>query len=296
MRLGTRGSALALAQARAAAAAIGGPEDVEIVPITSSGDRDRAAPDKAKWVRELERALLDGEIDFAVHSAKDVPSAMPEGLALVGALVREDPRDALCGTLSGRVGTSSPRRAAQLRAMAPEVEVVEVRGNVDTRLAKLAAGELDGLVLALAGLRRLGREEAVSALLDDQVPAAGQGIVVLQGRTGSGLALPHGDASRMAARTGSGLAVPHVDPPRDPRAWTALLAERALVRALRADCDTAVGAHHDGTTLKAWVGAEDGSQWILDEQPVTAAPDPESLGELVAHRLLAAGAEAVLRG
>jgi hydroxymethylbilane synthase len=270
VRIGTRGSALALAQARLADSALGG--DHEIVAITTSGDRDRAAEDKAKWVRELERALLAGEIDVAVHSAKDVPSALPEGLALVGALEREDPRDALCGRLGGRVGTSSPRRAAQLRALVEGIEVVEVRGNVDTRLRKLADGEYDGLVLAAAGLKRLGREDDIDALLDDLVPAAGQGVVVLEGRAGLDLGLDAGSA------------------------WRCLLAERAVVRELQADCHSAVGAHAvpgelHGLVLRAWVGAQDGSAWVTDELD---GEDPEALGTLVARRLLAAGAGELL--
>ncbi len=273
MRLGTRGSTLALAQARWVAGlldALG--EPCEVVPITTTGDRDRAVPDKVKWVRELDEALLDGRIDLAVHSAKDVPSVLPDGLALVAAPPREDPRDALVGRLGPRVGTSSPRRAAQLRAAAPEVEVLELRGNVDTRLAKLAAGEYDGIVLAAAGLRRLGRAEEIGELLD-LVPAAGQGTVVVQAR--AGVAVPRG--------------LNH-----DPT-WAALRAERACVAGLGADCHTAVGAHWDGATFRAWVGAEDGSAWLRDGLSVTGATEaPEALGALLAERLLSAGADAVL--
>jgi hydroxymethylbilane synthase len=269
VRIGTRGSALALAQARLADAALGGGH--EIVAITTSGDRDRAAQDKAKWVRELERALLAGEVDVAVHSAKDVPAELPDGLALVGALEREDPRDALCGRLAGRVGTSSPRRAAQLRATVEGLEVVEVRGNVDTRLRKLAEGEYDGLVLAAAGLRRLGRADAIDELLE-LVPAAGQGTVVLEGQADLDLGLTGGPG------------------------WDCLRAERALVRELQADCHSAVGAHAvaagDGRLhLRAWVGAQDGSAWVAD---ALDGDDPDALGTEVARRLLAAGAGGLL--
>lgn len=276
MRLGTRGSALALAQARQAAAAIGG--DVEIVVVQTRGDRDRALADKAKWTAELERALLDGEVDVAVHSAKDVPTVLPEGLELVGCLPREDPRDALCGTLDvdgrpARVGTASLRRAAQLRALAsgdgrPAIEIVEIRGNVDTRLGKLAGGEVDAVVLAYAGLRRLGREQAVDRLLDDLIPAAGQGTVVLEARAGLQVDLRHEDT------------------------WRALTAERACVHALGADCSSAVGAQlrADGT-LVAWVGAPDGSAWLRDELRIAGiGSDPAALGLQVAERLLSAGA------
>ncbi len=271
MRLGTRGSALALAQARLAADAIGG--ECEIVVVQTRGDRDRAAVDKSKWVAELERALLDGAIDVAVHSAKDVPGVLAGGTELAGVLVREDARDALIGAASldalapgARVGTASLRRAAQLRAARPDLEIVEVRGNVDTRLAKLAAGEADALVLAAAGLHRLGRDEPAVPL--ETVPAAGQGIVVLQTRTGFATAVP-----------------------RDADAWVALLAERACVIALGADCHSAVGAHavvaDGGVTLRAWAGAPDGSAWVADEM---AGADAEALGREVAARMLAAGA------
>lgn len=273
MRLGTRGSTLALAQATWVAellAALG--EPCELVTLTTTGDRDRAIPDKFKWVKELDEALLDGRIDLAVHSAKDVPSALPDGLELVATPPREDPRDALVGRLGPRIGTSSPRRAAQLRASVPDVDVREVRGNVDTRLAKLAAGDYDGIVLAVAGLKRLGREAEIAEVLD-LVPAAGQGTVVVQARAGT--TLP-------AALT-------------DPSTWTALRAERACIAALEADCHTAVGAHWDGDTFRAWVGAEDGAAWLRDELPVAGATEePEALGAELAGRLLSAGANVVL--
>lgn len=273
MRLGTRGSALALAQARWVAELLEAQgERCEVVEITTTGDRDRAVPDKFKWVKELDEALLDGRIDLAVHSAKDVPSQLPDGLALLAAPPREDPRDALIGVLGPRVGTASPRRAAQLRASAPDVQVLEVRGNVDTRLAKLHAGEYDGIVLAVAGLKRLGREGEISEVLD-LVPAAGQGTVVVAGREGTGVP--------------TGL--------NDPATWTALRAERAVVAGLDADCHTAVGAHWDGDVLRGWVGAEDGAAWLRDELPVAGSTEePEALGALLAERLLAAGANVVL--
>lgn len=267
MKVGTRGSALALAQATMVAELLG--PGSEIVEITTTGDRDRAVPDKVKWVKELDEALLSGRIDVAVHSAKDVPSQLPDGLELIAALPREDPRDALIGRLGPKVGTASPRRAAQLRS-AGGVEVLEVRGNVDTRLAKLASGDYDGIVLAVAGLKRLGREAEITEVLD-LVPAAGQGTIVLAARTGTTV------------------------PFNDPDAWTALRAERACVAALDADCNTAVGAHWDGDRFRAWVGAEDGSAWLADQIVVTGTTqEPEALGALLAERLLSAGANAVL--
>ncbi len=160
MRIGTRGSALALAQAQWVAERLG--DGASLVTITTSGDRGASVGDKSRWVSELERALLEDEIDVAVHSAKDVPAELPEGLELVAIPTRADPRDVLCGAPGlaelapgARVGTSSLRRAAQLRSVRSDLDVVEVRGNVDTRLRKLAAGEVEALVLARAGLERL---------------------------------------------------------------------------------------------------------------------------------------------
>lgn len=284
MRIATRGSALALAQARHVAALLGGAELVEIV---TSGDRRRAVDDKREWVLEIEEALARGEADLAVHSAKDVPAALPDGFVVAGVPKRAAPWDALVGAGSldelpegARVGTSSVRRAAALRALRPDLEIVAVRGNVDTRLRKLADGEADALVLAVAGLRRLGREDAVGCVLDEVVPAPGQGALLLEARR-------EHDAAREAAAAIS-----------DGDARRTLACERALVRALGADCRTPVGAHAtvaaDGAlTLRAFVGRVDGSAWLRDE---LAGDDPEALGAEVARRLLAAGAEDVLAG
>jgi hydroxymethylbilane synthase len=277
VRIGTRGSALALAQARQVAALLDG--EHELVEVVTSGDRGEAVSDKERWVRELDRALLDGAIDCAVHSAKDVPAALPEGVVIAAVPARADPRDALCGVPSlaalpagARVGTSSLRRASQLRALRPELEVAELRGNVDTRLRKLAAGEYDAIVVAVAGLVRLGRVDTGVAI-DDLVPAAGQGCLAVTTRAG--------DESRVAA----------ID---DRASSRALTAERALVRALQADCHTPVGAHaagDDALTLRAFVGAVDGSAWVRDE---LTGPDPDPLGADVAQRLLSAGARELL--
>ena len=282
MRLGTRGSALALAQANAVAGALGG---AEIVTITTSGDRDRARGDKERWVREIDAALLRGDVDLAVHSAKDVPAELAEGIVIAAVPPRADPRDALCGAPSlwalrpgARVGTSSVRRAAQLRALRDDLGVTEVRGNVDTRLGKLAAGDYDAIVLARAGLDRLGRADAANATLDDMVPAAGQGALAVTVRADD-------DAARAAVERIS-----------DPTAFASLAAERALVRALEADCHTPVGAHATrgagGMTMRAFVGRADGSMWLRDE--FGGAFEPEALGTEVARRLRAAGADEVL--
>ena len=294
MRIATRGSALALAQATWVADRLAG--GGELVPLVTSGDRRRAVEDKREWVVELEEALLRGDADLAVHSAKDVPVVVGDGLELIAAPVRADPRDVLCGAPSlealapgARVGTSSLRRAAQLRARRPDLDVVELRGNVDTRLRKLANGDADAIVLAAAGLERLGRSAEADAMLD-LVPAAGQGTLVIQARRGD-------DDARAA-----------VEGLRDPTAEATLACERALVAALGADCSTPVGAHatpvrgqtpdgrddaHEHLVLRAFVGAVDGSTWLTDE---LAGEEPAALGRAVAERLLAAGAEAVLRG
>ncbi|HUR85373.1 MAG TPA: hydroxymethylbilane synthase [Solirubrobacteraceae bacterium] len=284
MRVGTRGSALALTQAGTVAEMLGA--DARLVPITTSGDRDRAGSDKEKWVKELELALLAGEIDLVVHSAKDVPSVLPDGLELVGAPPRADPLDALVGASSldelregARVGTASLRRAAQLRALREDLEVVAIHGNVDTRLRLLAEGDLDALVLAAAGLRRLGREGEIGCLLTELVPAAGQGVLALEARIGD-------EAAAGAARAIT-----------DAASWDALSAERALVARLDASCNTPLGAHSrigtGGIVLRTFVGLPDGSAWLRDETP--PAPDPEAAGELAAGRLLAAGAAELLR-
>jgi hydroxymethylbilane synthase len=294
VRIGTRGSALALAQATPVAAALGG----ELVVVTTLGDRDRAAGDKGRWVGELERALLAGEIDVAIHSAKDVPAELAEATELLPSPPRADPRDALCGASGldalregARLGTASLRRQAQLRALRPDLEVVELRGNVDTRLRRLEEGDFDAIVLAAAGLERLGRGVASGAvrldggtapagLLDELVPAAGQGILALQVRSGEAQAI-------LAA-------APDFTP--DAAATRALACERALVRALEADCDTPVGAlaeqASDGELrLRAFVGAADGSAWLRDS---LKGPDPLGLGAEVGRRLLASGAAEVL--
>ncbi len=289
MRIGTRRSALALAQAELVARLIG---DCELVPIATSGDRGADAGDKSRWVTELEEALAAGEIDLAVHSAKDVPGELRDGLELLGAPARAAPEDVLCGAGSldqlapgARVGTSSVRRLAQLRAVREDLDVVAMRGNVDTRLRKLGdPGErLQAIVLARAGLQRLGLESEVGAVLDPGrfVPAPGQGILALEGRADDERA---GEAARAIT---------------DPAALASLRAERALARALEATCNTPVGAHAipaaDGELLlSAWVGLPDGSAWTVDSL-LGDARDPESLGREVAARMTAAGAGEMLR-
>ncbi len=318
MRLGTRGSALALAQAELVARLLGaragadGPSvTVELVPIVTRGDRESAGvddaagelagdgpvgepppgEDKSRWVSELERALLSGEIDAAVHSAKDVPGELPDGLELVAAPARAAPEDVLCGaagldalTPSARVGTSSVRRMAQLRAAREDLDVVAMHGNIDTRLRKLAdpAERLDAIVLARAGLQRLQNERAVGAVLDPErfVPAPGQGTLAIEARAGD-------IATRRA-----------LAPIGDARALACLTAERALAHELGASCDTPLGAHavvaSERMLLRAWIGLPDGSHWIGDEL-MGAAAHPEALAHELAERLRSVGAAEMLR-
>jgi hydroxymethylbilane synthase len=296
IRLGSRGSALALAQAglvRNGLEALG--EEVELVTITTSGDeRPGGGPapepgsagtpqDKARFTKEIEDALLDGHIDLAVHSAKDVPGDLPEGLAIVGVPARADARDAICGAGSldelsrgAGVGTASLRRQSQLLARRPDLEIRELRGNVDTRLRKLAGGQYDAIVLACAGLERLERAGEGSAIASAElVPAAGQGCLALEARTGDA------HASELAAAL------------TDRSALTRLTAERALVTALGATCHTPVGAYAEfaGTRLRliSFVGMPDGSHSIRDELEGPAT-EPVELGRAAADRLTAVGA------
>jgi len=286
MRIGTRGSALALAQAGWVADAVRGlgvepVEAVEIVEITTVGDRGERLLDKARWTSELERALLEDRIDVAVHSAKDVPGELAPGTVIAAIPVREDPRDVLCGGSSlaslpagARVGTSSLRRGAQLRALRDDLRIVELRGNVDTRLRKLDAGDADALVLAFAGLRRLGRSSAAGAVLTELVPAPGQGALVLQTRSGE-----------------AGL----VRDLADSEAEACVLAERAFAQALGASCNTPVGASAalagpGVVELRVWIGLPDGSEWISDRFAGPAA----AVGGLVAERAIAVGARELL--
>jgi len=281
LRIGTRGSALALAQARTVAEALGG----ELVTITTDGDLGRGAGDKSRWTGALERALLAGEIDLAVHSAKDVPSELAEGTRLIPPPPRADPRDALVGfpgldavPEGARIGTSALRRRSQLLATRPDLDVVDLRGNVDTRLRKLAAGEVDALVLAAAGLERLGVGQGMPLDGDLFVPAPGQGTLALQVR-----------------RTDQ--AVLHFKRPHDAATYIALIAERAAVAALGASCHTPVGVHAelqgDELRMRGYVGLPDGSAWVLDELSASAE-EPDKVGRELATRMLVAGARELL--
>jgi hydroxymethylbilane synthase len=276
MRIGTRASALALAQAQLVADQLG---DSELVPIVTSGDRGADGEDKSRWVGELESALARGEVDLAVHSAKDLPAELAAGLLLAGAPARAGAEDVLCGADSlealapgARVGTSSIRRASQLYAAREDLQVLEMRGNVDTRLTKLARGDFDAIVLARAGLQRLGREQAIGAVLDPAcfVPAPGQGTLALEARADD-------------ARVRDAIA-----PIVDADAFACLLAERALARALNADCHTPLGAYampwEGRLRLRAWLGVGAGAGWTSDEL-CGERSDPQALGDTVGERL-----------
>jgi len=254
LRLGSRGSRLALTQAQLAADALRAavPDlEVALVPVTTAGDRDRSKPfgeigERGVFVKELEEALLAGRIDLAVHSAKDMTSTDTEGLVVGAYLPREDPRDALCGAAElwpgMRVGTASIRRRAQLLALEPELSIEPLRGNVDTRLRKRGERGLDAVVLAAAGLDRLGLSHEIGHRFDPEelVPEAGQGALALQVRAG--------ERELVAA-------VDHAETRRRVEA------ERACVARIGGGCLAPIAAYHDGTGLLALVAAEDGS-WI----------------------------------
>lgn len=303
LRIATRGSRLALWQAHAVAdrlRAAGTP--TEVIVMTTTGDRSQHASvpgddSKRQFVKELEDALLRGDADVAVHSAKDLPVELPEGLAVAACLPREDARDGIVlpeplGPVTlpdafarlapgATVGTGSVRRAAQLAPLLPGATFAPIRGNVDTRLSKLDAGGFSALVLACAGLRRLGLGDRVSTAIpvDQCVPAPGQGIVATEIR-------------RDDEAAGAALAVLH-----DEQAGRALAAERALVAALGGGCQLPLGAfadEHDGRLeLLAVVASLDGVRAVRRSMSGPAT-DPGGLGRRLAEALAAAGARQLL--
>jgi hydroxymethylbilane synthase len=278
VRLGSRGSRLALVQAELAADALRAayPDvDVAIVPMTTAGDRDRSKPfgeigERGVFVKEIEEALLAGRIDAAVHSAKDMTSTNTAGLAVGAYLPREDPRDALCGAdglrPGMRVGTASVRRRAELLSLEPSLSVEPLRGNVDTRLRKMGERGLDAIVLSSAGLDRLGLSGEIGYRFppEELLPEAGQGAVALQVRAG--------EEELVAA----------VD---DVATRRRVEAERACVARIGGGCLAPVAAHHDGKSLTALIAGEDGA-WVERR----SGGDPVAL----ADELLAATAS--LRG
>jgi hydroxymethylbilane synthase len=297
MKIGTRASALALAQSRWVAEQLraAGVADVNLVEMVSSGDKEVHRPlaeiaGLGAFTREIELALLANEVDLAVHSLKDLPTTLPEGLTLAAVPVREDVRDTLitAGGLQladlpagARVGTSSQRRAAQILAMRPDVKCVEIRGNVPTRIQRVDEGAFDATLLALAGLRRLGLAHRASQIFEPAqiLPAVGQGALGLETR--------EGDAQTRSA----------VARLSDPDVYASVLAERSLLRALGGGCRMPLGAwgRVEGGRLKL-----DGCACSLDGKRVLRAAaegapgDAEALGLEVARQLEARGAKALL--
>lgn len=282
MRIATRGSALALTQARWVAERLGG---AELVEATSDGEPG----DKSRFVRGVERALLAGEAELGVHSAKDLPSEMPEGLEIAAVPTREDPADVWIGAGTSledvpegaRIGTASLRRRAQLVAARPDLRIEELHGNVDTRLRKLEEGNLDGIVLAAAGLRRLGREAEIGFAIpvERMVPAAGQGALALQIR---GEDTATGEAA---------LAINNLQAMRE------LIAERTVVALLEATCASPLGVHARSEdhriVVDAFVGLPDGSEWLRDRHE-GSSEEPTLVGAELVQRLLGAGARELL--
>lgn len=298
--IGTRGSALAIAQSEWVAAALrrAAPgQAVRLVRIRTTGDRLAEGPlaaagGKGLFVKEIEEALLDGRIDLAVHSLKDVPAELPPGLTLGAFPEREDPRDVLVSNSGATLdrlpegavlGTGSLRRQAQVRGLRPDLKVLPIRGNVDTRLRKLEAGQVDAVILAAAGLKRLGLAGRVTEFLpaDRMVPAIGQGALAIE--------LPQRDLS-----SDVGAAVRALD---HAATRAAVTAERAFLRRLGGDCHTPVAAHarFDGgrLALTGIVASPDGAQ-IVRGQVHGAPAEGEALGAALAEDLLARGARAIL--
>jgi hydroxymethylbilane synthase len=263
LRVGSRGSRLALTQAELAASRLrqAGVE-IALVPITTAGDRDRSKPfgeigSRGVFVKEIEEALLGRRIDVAVHSAKDMTSSDTEGLVVGAYLERDDPRDALCGAaelLAGmRVGTASVRRKAQLLALEPSLSIEPLRGNIDTRLRKRGERGLDAVVLAACGLDRLGLGDEIGRRFTPQelLPEAGQGALALQVRAGEEELVTAADDGETRRR---------------------VEAERAVVFAIGGGCLAPVAAHHDGERLTALVADENGA-WVERRQ----GTDPDAL-------------------
>ncbi|MXW91247.1 MAG: hydroxymethylbilane synthase [Rhodospirillaceae bacterium] len=298
LRIGTRGSPLALAQVHlvsgALAAAHPAAPPADIVPIVTTGDRitDRPLADiggKGLFAKEIEAALLAGAIDCAVHSAKDLETVLPDGLVIAAVLPREDPRDALIcpasRTMEGiprgaRLGTASVRRKSLVRALRPDLQIAPIRGNIGTRLDKVANGEFDATLLAMAGLIRAGcAGDAAPLAVDDFLPSAGQGIVAVQCRAGDAAVLDH------------------VAPIDHAETMAALRAERAVLAVLDGSCRTPIAAHaeiRDGRITVRGLVADPGGAGIWRHGERGPAGDPAALGQAVGQALRAAAPPAVL--
>ncbi len=295
VRIGTRGSTLALWQAahvKALLEAIGHRASLHV--ITTTGDRAHAGRleavgGKGAFLKEIEDALLAGEVELAVHSLKDVPAALPQGLVLTAVLERADPRDALLSSgarldeleAGSTVGTTSLRRRSLVAALRPDLALQDLRGNVDTRLRRLREGHFDAILLAMAGLVRLGRADEVTEILDPRrfVPAPGQGAIALECREAD---------SAMRDLAG------RLDHPATARAVSA---ERAFLACLGGECNVPLGAHAfthgDELELVAFVGAPDGSALVRAER---RGSDPGALGRALAEDMLARGARSLIGG
>ncbi|WP_141580329.1 hydroxymethylbilane synthase [Actinomadura sp. WMMA1423] len=294
LRLGTRKSLMATTQSQGVADTLSEltGHAVELVGVTTQGDVSKALLAQiggtGVFVNALRDKVLSGEVDFAVHSLKDLPTAETPGIVLAATPVRDDPRDALCGPSKladlprgARIGTGSPRRVAQLRALRPDLEIVPIRGNADTRLRKVTDGELDAVVLAYAGLKRIGRLDAVGEVFDpDQMlPAPGQGALALECRA---------DRDDLRALLGT------VDDPATRRTVTA---ERTVLAVLEAGCSAPVGTYaaevDERLHLTATVAAYDGGRQV--RLSASGHPDDaERLGRDLAARLLAQGADQLM--
>jgi hydroxymethylbilane synthase len=284
LRLGTRGSPLALAQAYAVQALLAKahrlePEAIAIDIITTSGDAEQSRPladigGKGLFVKEIEQALLDGRIDLAVHSAKDMPGHLPDELIIAACLPREDPRDAFISVRAKSlaalphgavVGTSSPRRQALVRRLRPDLKVVPLRGNVETRLKKLEQGDVEATLLAVAGLHRLGRLQVATSILqiDEFLPAVGQGVIAIEARA---------DQTRIRNLAAA------ID---DSTTATALAAERAFLAVLDGSCRTPIAGHARltaaGLAFRGLVVRPDGSE-AFETVRRGEALDAETLG------------------
>jgi len=296
LKLGTRGSPLAMAQARKVAAALESaqrwPEGyVEIVPFTTTGDavQDRPLADiggKGLWTKELDRALIEGEVHFCVHSMKDVESIRPKEIHVAAVRPRGDVRDRLIGAESidklkqgAVVGTSSPRRAAQVRRLRPDVKIVPLRGNVETRLAKVKAGEVDATLLAAAGLKRLDISEGTAIPTEILLPAPGQAVIGIECRT---------DDTMTQSVLGT---------VNNQITYDCVMAERAFTRALGGTCASPVACFcvlEDGDLrLRAQLFSEDGSE-MVEDRAVFDCGDNSTPAEL-ARKLLASAPESIRR-
>jgi hydroxymethylbilane synthase len=299
VRIGTRGSQLALRQAEEVAEGLRRARprlEIELVPIRTSGDRLATAHlaevgGKGLFVQEIDEALREGRVDLAVHSLKDLPAERPKGLVLAAFPRRADPRDVLVAATATRleslprgacVGTSSLRRSVQLLARRPDVVAAPIRGNVDTRVRKLRGGEYDAIVLAAAGLRRLGLLDATATALDpeEMLPAVGQGTL------------------GVVAREDDALVLELAETLTDAETRTATLAERAFLEAIGGSCTTPLAAYarrtEAGLMLDAFLATPDGARTLRDG----AIGDPETpgaLGRSLAERFLAAGAADIIR-